>query len=111
MYEKYVTALQMMDAVVATKDLIKPVTGWGAPYGTDGLHPCHPLWDVCFDFIFENFNKPETAIQPKDQGIINYERYPHHAEIDLVRPLINSTYRAGGEEIEEVLRGIPPKIW
>ena len=115
MYEKYHTALRLMDACLATKDLAKPEGGWKGTYlsedrnrwvTNDGpIHPCHAAWDACFDFIFANFAKPETAM---DGGLINW--HSKHAEVGLVRPLIDGTDKTRGEEIEAVLRGIPPKL-
>lgn len=97
-YEKYSTTLALMDACVATKDL--PRTGW-----SDGTHPCHATWDACFDFVFANFAKPQTANSDNE---LNFRFTTGHPEFDLVRPLFNGTYK--GDEFERMLRSIPPKF-
>lgn len=92
MYEKYLTALELMDACIATKFNIK--------------QSCVDTWDDCFDFILANFAKPQTARQ--DGVPVDWST--KHSEIDLVRPLIDGTYKTQGQEIEDVLRGIPPAL-
>jgi hypothetical protein len=105
MYEKYITALQLMDAAVATKSAIKPEAGWGETEGVRNHHPCVFAWDACFDFVFANFAKPQTAA---DSGSVRVDI--RHLEVSLVRPLIDGTYETRGQQIEEVLRSIPPKL-
>lgn len=120
MYEKYVTALRLMDACIATKDAVCPEGGWpemplrNAYPGckqTAPMHPCHQAWDNCFNFIFANFAWPETGM--KDGGVINYNA--KHPEMAMVRPLIDGTYKTGSAEMEAVMRSIPPvlldEIW
>lgn len=101
MYEKYITALQLMDNVVATK-----VTPGYGPNGIANryrnLHPTHVAWDICFNFIFENFRKPETAL------VGGFPPIDKHREIDLASELI---YRNSQLiEFEKILRAIPPVL-
>lgn len=105
MYEKYVEALRLMDECVKTKQFTQPETGWGAPYGIRGLHPCIPAWDACFDFIFANFAKPQTGVNNPPVSCDSI-----HAEVKLVKSIIDGTYKTGGAEIEDLLRGIPPSL-
>lgn len=122
MYEKYVEALRLMDVCIATKEAVKPEgedwperalqvpQGWTGPT-TAKMHPCHQAWDDCFNFIFANFAWPETG-QP-DGGCCNWNT--KHPEVEMVRPLIDGTYKSGGSEMEAIMRSIPPvlldEIW
>lgn len=116
MYEKYVEALRLMDICIATKDAVKPEgEGWperplrNAYPGcaqTAKMHPCHQAWDDCFNFIFANFAWPETG-QKNGEGC-NWDT--KHREVEMVRPLIDGTYRAGGPEMEAIMRSIPPVL-
>lgn len=82
MYTKYITALKMMDEVIAV--------------GQDS-EQCLPKWDELFVYIYANFAAPVRGA----------EGYDVKADYDLCRPVIDGTYR---ENMEEVIRSIPPVL-
>jgi len=111
MYEKYHTALRLMDACIATKEMEKPENGWPERRLTfvnrDGrthakLHPCHEAWDICFDFIYENFAKPDTAMAEMWTKWKN-----DHPEIRVTQDTILLT---DSKEMERLLRSMPPEL-
>ena len=114
MYEKYITALRLMDAVISVKDAPTPPEGWMiTPRGYDPndltkkerapgiLHPVNLAWDELFTFVHSNFETPVSAAR----GRTDYKE-----EYDLCRPFIDGTYRAPSQELEGMIRSIPPVI-
>ncbi len=108
MYEKYHTALRLMNDCIATKTLERPAEGWpmkqlvsidGDPYEKE-YHPAHSAWDICFDFIFANFAEPDTAMgTTKKWG-------RDHPEVKATTDIL----MAGGEEMVWMLHSMPPEL-
>lgn len=111
-YEKHITALRLMDAVIATKGLCRyPDTDtWGVPYFSLELSPCHEAWDELFTFINANFEDPKIdTLTHKDRK----------AQAKLCSPYIDNTFSVWNEdgntrivnaELEAMIRSIPPVI-
>jgi len=95
MYEKYVTALRLMDQTILARTDPK-VEG-------ETRHPVTVKWDELFTFIYANFEKPVSA-----KGCWNNPAFKE--EYDLCRPFIDGTFRAPSEELESRIRRIPPVI-
>lgn len=114
MYAKYIKALELMDAVIATKSIEPPEEGWIGCYLENGTykprknatldHPCNAAWDEAYTFIHANFVIPESMSDGSD-------RYNSvHAEVALCKPLIDGTYPPGSAEMIAAIRAIPPVI-
>jgi len=112
MYEKYHTALRLMNAVISTNGVIEPETGWPVRELTyiqrDGktrvkLHPCHAEWDILFDYVFANFAKPDTAMVDD-----LWEKWSaDHPEVSVTQKTI---LLCGCEEMERLLYSMPPEL-
>ena len=108
-YEKYTTALSMMDLVVAAGELHTKEPSW-REIDPELRAKIEVLWDELYTYIFANFEQPESAAHGDTVGATDENKnklFPKdHPEIRSMTEM----FKLNREEIEARLHEIPPTI-